>query len=111
MISLGCVLFSVVYLPPQGSHRIQHHSNSQQQRFAELAGQVSAAQRMGHVLLCGNLNFNALVSSTGSEGLTAGSTSLLDFCEVCNLTLLTGRLPQAGDIPATCAIICCACAY
>ena len=51
---------------------------------------------MGHVLLCGD--FNALVSSDGAEGLTAAGTSLLDFCEACNLILLTGQL--AGDTPA-----------
>ena len=90
----GCVFLGVVYVPPQGSHRVQ--VQSQQQRLAELASQASGAGRMGHVLLCGD--FNAHVSGDGAEGLTPGGTSLLDFCEACDLSLLTGKLE--GDIPA-----------
>ena len=90
----SCVFLGVVYVPPQGSHRVQ--VQSQQQRLAELASQASGAGQMGHVLLCGD--FNAHVSGDGAEGLTPGGTSLLDFCEACDLSLLTGKL--AGDVPA-----------
>ena len=90
----GPVMLAVVYLPPLGSHRVQ--LKSQQERLAELAVQVSAAERMGHVLLCGD--FNAHVSSDGARGTNAAGSSLLDFCEACDLVLLTGKI--TGDMPA-----------
>ena len=90
----GSVMLAVVYLPPAGSHRV--HLQSQQERLAELASQVSAAERMGHIVLCGD--FNALVSGTETQGINAAGTALLNFCEACDLILLTGRL--AGDVPA-----------
>ena len=47
-------------------------------------------------MLCGD--FNAGLSGDGTVGVNAGGNSLLDFCQACNLTVLTGRLP--GDQPA-----------
>ena len=88
------VLLGVVYLPPLGSHRLQQQS--QEQRYAELAADVARAQSLGHVLLCGD--FNAHVSANGIEGVSIAGRSLLSFCEACDLTLLTGKLP--GDCPA-----------
>ena len=88
------VFLGVVYMPPQGSHRLQ--LQSQEQRYAELAAQAGRAQELGHVILCGD--FNAHVSGDGGRGLNAAGCSLLSFCDACNLTLLTGVLP--GDCPA-----------
>ena len=88
------VFFGVVYIPPQGSHRLQQFSC--EERFAELASHVGQAQALGHVLMCGD--FNACVSEAGSSRVTAAGSALLDLCQACDLTLLTGRLP--GDQPA-----------
>ena len=88
------VFLGVVYLPPQGSHRLQLQPLDQ--RYVELAAHVGHAQDLGHVLLCGD--FNAHVSDTGNEGLAASGCSLLSFCEACNLELVTGKL--VGDCPA-----------
>ena len=90
----SCVYLGVVYVPPQGSHRLQ--AQSQDQRYAELAAHVGQVESLGHVVLCGD--FNGHVSGDGTEGLTASGCSLLSFCQACNLLLLTGKLP--GDCPA-----------
>ena len=88
------VFLGLVYLPPQGSHRLQ--LQPMDQRYVELAAHVGHAQDNGHVLLCGD--FNAHVSDTGDVGLAASGCSLLSFCEACNLELVTGKL--LGDCPA-----------
>ena len=91
-----CVMLAsrLVYIPPQGSHRLQQLS--QMERYARLASDVGLVESMGHVLLCGD--FNAHVSSDGLIGVSVSGCALLDFCNACNLTLLTGQL--AGDQPA-----------
>ena len=89
------VFCGVVYLPPVGSHRLQVHQGLDE-RYIELASHVGQAQAMGKVLMCGD--FNASVSSDGQVGLNAPGRKLIEFCQSCDVQLLTGCLE--GDQPA-----------